>query len=1068
MQNLMRIVQVSTLYPPELFSGGTLAPHQVALSLKRRGHDVSVYAGSCAYGEPALTERTWAFQGIPVHAINVMSGYAHGVPNYRNASVAQRFDRFLAVAKPDVVHFHCIQALGAEILAVPRAHGVAAVVTMHDGWFACARQFMYTDAPCNRMCPLKVDPAACDCLPGFDFVARREFLRLALEPIDRVLAVSRPFADVLRENGVAPGKLVVCENGLAPASPISHTRSDRIRFGHLVGPEGWKGARTLAKALQLLDRDVLVKLHGIDADSWKALGGTWPDPRVDPRPRFGPADLPAIMAGLDVVLVTSIGMETFSIVTREAMQHGVPVISSRCLGPEGIIRDGENGVLYDRGDAAGLARAMRRVASEPEYLARISAAASATPVRTIDEQVSQIEDIYGDVVRSRARPACEPTLPRSVLFVAGMDGAPFRYRVAHLIEQLEALGVRSTALHHHDEEALALAGQYEVVVLNRVHWDDYTERIVQRARAAGALLVFGVDDLIFDPKLRIPALKGLPHKIARDYRRGLRLFHETFTACDAFLGSTDALAEAARRLEKPAFVYPNALGRELASISEEARLRAEAERAAGRHPTVRIGYFSGSYAHDCDFAVAASALASVLAERSDSQLVLGGHLQVPEVLAPFADRIERLPFVSWRELPRLLARVDVTIAPLELPSIFNDAKSALKWFEAAVAGVPTVASPTKPFRDAIRHGENGMLAENEAEWKAALRALLDDRQLRKRMAEAARADALARCSAEAALPLMDRTMRELNELSRGPLRVLPPIPGSEVSKLRARGIAIGRAAMEPRNALSGPAQLAAGGVTPRIGGRISVNQPMFPPDGTLYRVDLLMGTYGRVHRHDLVLRVVDLANGDELARAAVPAEHACDNFWLAFDVGAVHTRSGREILLVLEAPGASAREGLSIYCEHTGWPSGAGWCGSVYGFNLAYRTWYRPAGWASPALDASPDEATPRLTDSPEQANALARSLEARLAVAEERLALGPRSRLEERARRTRLWAATEDLLSALGGDGPSLPNLALRKGIALLNSGDLEQGVRIVEQLRATLPYRAARWVYRRTVRHR
>lgn len=1062
----MKIVQVSTLYPPELFSGGTLAPHSVARSLKRRGHEVSVYAGSSVFGEPAMTERTWVFEGIPVHAINVMSGYAYGVPNYHNAAVAERFARYLATLKPDVVHFHCIQALGADVLAVPKAHGAASVVTMHDHWFLCARQFLYTGPPLNRMCPREVDPAACDCLPGFDFRARRQFVDACLEGVDRVLAVSRPFAEVLRQNGVAAHKIVVCENGLAPATPLPRTRSDRVRFGHLAGADAMKGARTLAKALRLLDRDVQLCLYGIEAKEWKELGGAWPDPRVELRVRFSPSELPTVMAGLDVVLITTLGTESFSLVAREAMQYGVPVISSRCLGPEEIVRDGENGLLYERGDAAGLAEAMRRMASDPAFLARASAAAAATPVRTIEEQVSQIEEVYGAVVRPRAKASAEPALPRSVLFVAGMDGAPFRYRVLDLVEQLGALGVRANARFHHDEEALSLAGEHDVVVLNRVHWDEYTDLIVQRARAAGALLVFAVDDLIFDPTLHIPALSALPAKTVRAYRRGLHLFRRTFDACDAFLGSTEALAEAARALGKPAFVHPNTLGRELASISEAARLRAAAERETELHPTVRIGYFSGSRAHDRDFAVAAGALASVLAQRAEAQLVLGGLLEIPEVLAPFADRIERLPFVSWRELPSSLARLDVSIAPLELPSAFNEAKSALKWFEAAAAGVPTIASPTKPFQEAIRDGENGMLARTVTEWIAALLALLDDRELRTRLAAAAREDALERHGAAVASRLMDRTMRQIHELARAPLRVLAPIAAAELSDLRARGLNVGRAAMEPKGALAGPCQLSAKEATPRLGGRLSANQPLFPIDGTLFRVDFLLGTYGRVHRHDLVLRVLDLANGEELARSVVPAEHACDNSWLAFDLGAVPTAAGRELLLVLEAPDATPRRGLSVYCEYVGWPSGAAWCGPRHGFNLTYRTWYR-APASSPMEAGAPSGRAPAAVDPPARAETAPRALEARLAVAEERLRRAQRSPLWLLASGTRVWAATERLLAAHEA-GPSLPNRVLRKGMAALRPRDPEQAEQLVNRVRSTLPYRAARWVYRRSVRRR
>ncbi|GEJ56375.1 hypothetical protein AMYX_11160 [Anaeromyxobacter diazotrophicus] len=1058
----MRIVQVSTLYPPEFFSGGTLAPHQVALTLKRRGHEVSVYSGSCVFGVPALTEKSWTYEGLPVHALTVTEGYGHVPANYRNASAAQRFDRYLAAVRPDVVHFHSIQALGADLLEVARRHGAAVVVTMHDGWWVCARQFMFTGPPANRMCQLVVDPATCDCIDGFDFVARRKYLASALESADRVLAVSDGFARVLVENGVAPGKVVTCENGVAPAKPIARRPSPRVRFGHFGGPDPWKGAATLARAMALLDSDVAAEVFGIEADAWRSMGGRWPDPRVHLRPRFGPRELPALMADLDVVVVTSIGMETFSIVAREAMQYGLPVITSTTLGPQGLVRDGENGLVYERGDAEGLAAAMRRFAEDPAFLASSSAAASATPIRTIEQQVDDIEAIYREVAANRDAPIDAPPLPRSVLFLAGMDGAPYRYRVMHLCEQLEPLGIRTTARFARDEEALALAGEHEIVVLNRVPWDPWVERVVARARAAGAVLVFGVDDLIFDPTLQIEALKALPRSTARAYRHGLKLFHETFKACDAFLGSTPALTEAASALGKPAFMHGNTLGRELVRLSEAARLAASEERARRANGVVRVGYFSGSYAHDADFMTAAAALAEVMRQRPSVRLVLGGHLRVPPVLQPFEERMERLPFVSWRELPGRIARIDINLAPLETPSRFNDAKSALKWFEAAAAGVPTIASPSAAFQEAIRHGETGMLAATSEEWSSALLALVDDAALRARIADAARTDALARFGPEVGTQALADTMRALYALAPGPMRRLPAVTDSELAAIRARGIGIGRPALEPFDAVAGTSQLLMENVTPPLG-RITANQPVFLPTGLLYRVDFCVGTYGRIHRYDLVLRVIDLATGEELGQASLPAEHACDNSWLAFELDEIPVQEGRQVLFVIEAPAAPRREGLSLYCHIGGWPGGVGWAGGAHGFNLAYRTWLRPPGWRSAAA-VEPATDPEQVARDARRAAARAARLEQRLAMTEERLrriAAEP-SGLARALLRTRPGRALARLATLAEEPGPSMPARVVRGAIAKLGRGDDQDVDRRMERVRATLAYRVGRRVYR------
>jgi glycosyltransferase involved in cell wall biosynthesis len=1040
----MRIVQVSTLYPPDLFSGGTLACHHIATTLRRRGHEVSVFAGSCMAGEAALAERRWTWEGVPVTAVNVTSGYAQGTSNYRNASVAERFDRFVADFRPDVVHFHSIQALGVDLLAVPRAHGAAGVLTMHDAWFACARQFMFVAQPGPRTCPWKVDAEGCDCIPGFDFAGRRRFVDEALGGVDRVLAVSQPFAELLRENSLAPGKIVVCENGLAPAAPRPRVPADRVRFGLIGVPDAWKGIGTVARALSLLDRDVQLSVNGLTPQEWRRHGGPWPEPRLKIRPRFTPADLPGILAELDVVLVASLGMESFSIVTREALQYGLPVIASRCLGPEGIVRDGENGILFERGDAPALAAAMRLFVDDAAFRARLSRAAASTPVRIIEEQVTQIETIYGEVARPHATSAAP--LPRSVLFVGGMEGAPFRYRVEHLVDQLEKLGVRATARFQRDEEALSLAGTHEVVVLNRTPWDPFTERIVARAREAGAVLVFAVDDLIFEPDLEITALAGLSAPIARAYRSGLALFRRTLLACDAFLGSTEALAQAARETGKPAFVHPNTLAPDLVRLSEAARAAAEVERERRPDRPLRIGYFSGSYAHDRDFAVTANALARVLSAHPGAHLVLGGHLQIPKVLLPFAERIERLPFVPWRELPVFLARVDVNLAPLETPSRFNEAKSELKWFEAAAAGVATIASPTTPFREAIRHGENGLLASTEAEWEGALRTLLGDAVLRRRVADAARVDALARHGPDSVGALLDGTMRAIRALAPRPPVPLPPLGRADFDALRDAGLGIGRAATEPAGLAAGPAQVASGSLTPRVRRGIVARQPFFAPDGVLRRVDLLLGTYGRVHRHDLCLRLVDLASGEVLAETAVPAEHACDNSWLAFELGDVPTRAGRQLQLEVSAPDAPRSGGVILYCDHAGWPVGVGSCGRMRGINLAYRTWLLPPGAeAGSASDA-----------------ARAAALERRLELAEARLARS-KARGTGRLARNPLLRAVERLRDFADEPGPSVPYRIVKRGIALATGADDAEAVnRRMEAVRASAAYRLGRAVYR------
>ena len=168
---------------------------------------------------------------------------------------------------------------------------------------------------------------------------------------------------------------------------------------------------------------------------------------------------------------------------------------------------------------------------------------------------------------------------------------------------------------------------------------------------------------------------------------------------------------------------------------------------------VRIGYAGGSRTHQHDFAVAAQAVARVLRDRSHCRLVLfrsaDGTVPILDVeefpeLQEIEDRIEWQNFVPLPQLPEKMVLFDVNLAPLETGNAFCEAKSELKFFEAALVDVPTIASPTGPFRRAIRDGATGFLAGSSEDWYSALLRLIDDQGLRRRVGRAAHRTVLGR------------------------------------------------------------------------------------------------------------------------------------------------------------------------------------------------------------------------------------------------------------------------------------------------------------------------------------
>jgi glycosyltransferase involved in cell wall biosynthesis len=94
-------------------------------------------------------------------------------------------------------------------------------------------------------------------------------------------------------------------------------------------------------------------------------------------------EVPRLLRGIDIFVLPSLS-EALSNSLMEAVAPGCCPIASRVGGNPELIADGENGLLFEKGDAGGLAGALRRVILDAEY--RKSLAAKS--VRRIEREFS--------------------------------------------------------------------------------------------------------------------------------------------------------------------------------------------------------------------------------------------------------------------------------------------------------------------------------------------------------------------------------------------------------------------------------------------------------------------------------------------------------------------------------------------------------------------------------------------------------------------------------------------------------------------------------------------------------
>lgn len=801
----MRVVQVTAHYPPNFTSGGTLVPQRIARGLAGRGHESWVYAGHLDKTRPPLS--TWEeadASGVRVRWVSTTPWTAWDDDrNWSNPAVEADFRGWLAEVRPDVVHLHSLQTLGGSLVRAAKDSGAATVVTMHDFWWFCARQFLVDRA--MRPCSLVVDCGVCECQVDQEWkVARLRRLAEDLKAADVVLAPSRSAARVLVANGVDPRRLRVDENGVPvsgatspdagegdagepgatdPGAEIAASGSGaRLMFAGGMDP--MKGWPVLAEALARLPQDMpwTIDLYGVP------LPGRHLPSRVRGHEAFVPGQLTSILGAHDVLVLPSVMRESHSILTREALAAGLAVVCTDTLGPEEAVDHGRNGLVVPAGDAASLAASLERLVRHPDLLAAMRGQGSASPLRPVADQVDGLERLYHELTADRpaVRSADSPAAGdgagpiRQVLFVVGINGAPLRYRVHLAAEALVADGASAEVRHYRDPDLPALARAADAIVLYRVPATVQIVELIEavRRRNTSVPILFDVDDLIFDPGLRgeVGGLGDLSAEAEELWWRGVARYRTTMELADVYVGSTRTLCDhAAAVTGLPVRQFRNGVGRAVVAGSERALA------ATRRHGPLRIGYFSGTTTHNEDWAMIEPAVIEVMLDRPDVRLWIGGYLRTSRALDVVRPRVRKLSMMPWQDLQRTLRDVDVNLAPLVPDSVFNEAKSAIKWLEAAMVETPTVASPTQPFVEAIEHGRTGYLAVSGQEWVDALGRLLDDDAERARVGAQARREALLTLSPHVQGRVYREILRDGAAIAAagGPARVSTWIPAIE-------------------------------------------------------------------------------------------------------------------------------------------------------------------------------------------------------------------------------------------------------------------------------------------------
>ncbi len=340
--------------------------------------------------------------------------------------------------------------------------------------------------------------------------------------------------------------------------------------------------------------------------------------------------------------------------------------------------------------------------------------------------------------------ADEPLSFRHVTFISGYPRSSGHiYRVANRVASLQSADIAADVIPASELTLTSVDEGTDAVIVFRCAASDPLEAVREQSRKRGIPWVVDFDDLIFDPdKMNPTDIHFLAHETgdaSAKWRADAEKFAATVRAADFAWASTGPLAAAFTRFGVPSTIVPNGIapGR----LAAAAAVRRERENGI-----VRIGYASGNRTHLDDFEQVAPAIAELLRAHENLRFVALGCLDIDyfEILKPCRSQIERRKLVPFDDLPTALASFDINLAPLVRGNAFCEAKSELKYFEAALVGVPTVATATEPFCAAIEDGETGLLVEKREQWVDRLAGLIADSDEQARIGNNARAAAVAK------------------------------------------------------------------------------------------------------------------------------------------------------------------------------------------------------------------------------------------------------------------------------------------------------------------------------------
>jgi len=381
---MAKILHLSNNFIPYNIGGTELYVYNLAKAQQNSGHQVRVFCHGSKATKNSLTKET-------IHNIDV-----HFISPDPNESVFKKATSTAALLKkcienfvPDVIHIHHLGSLYFGVSS--KVYDIIAnecvfpsktrlVLTIHDWWYFCDRtQYIKTN---HELCH---NPHFLNCLNCHKADAKSIISKLYFPVIwhnkraqsqklfelsTKIIFASNTIKkDYLRVFKISQHKIKVTPHGMqfnTTQNALKPTTSSTpIKIGYIGHMGKHKGVHILIEALSHIPPDQYrCEIYGTPTkgdyvDKLKEQSAR--NPSINLKGYFEERDKQSIMKGFSIIVIPSLGHESFCFVLWEALAAGIPVIAPDFGIFDEFLRGSPSAILFKRNNAYDLAEHLRKV-----------------------------------------------------------------------------------------------------------------------------------------------------------------------------------------------------------------------------------------------------------------------------------------------------------------------------------------------------------------------------------------------------------------------------------------------------------------------------------------------------------------------------------------------------------------------------------------------------------------------------------------------------------------------------------------------------------------------------------